>query len=114
MQEVQVKKSGFATAVALPRLVAEGDRTLVVSLELKPFQLVWLKTLKASKRNSILTFSALGIVIDLCREASNLANGDPLPASLTRLPLTSWKSTGAPVRPSFAPLPAGAAKVFWM
>src|SRR5712671_456268 len=107
MQDVQVKKSGFTTPPD-----AEGARMLVVSLELNPCQLVWLKMLKASKRNSTFTFSALGTEIDLCREASNLANGDPLPASLFKLPFTSWKSTGCPVRASLAPLPEGAEKVF--
>src|SRR5438270_161917 len=44
MQDVQVKKSGFTTPPD-----AEGARIFVVSLELNPCQLVWLKTLKASK-----------------------------------------------------------------
>src|SRR5260370_9951713 len=119
MQSVQVKKSGFTaggfSGLVLPGWVTEATRMFVVSLELKEFQLEWLRTLKASNRSSSLMFSALGMEKDLCREASNFVNGAPLPASLTRLPLTNRKSTCCPVTASLAPLkPTGARKVFWM
>src|SRR5882724_11000594 len=71
--------------------------------------------LKASNRNSSLMFSALGMEKDLCKEASNFTNPEPLAASLPTLPFTNLKSTASPVTASIAPLLlTGAMKVFWI
>src|SRR5207237_1107189 len=73
----------------------ERPSAVRTSLLLKDVQLEWLNTLKASKRNSTLTFS--WTVNCLCREASNFAKADPLAALRSRLPFASLKSTTSPV-----------------
>src|SRR6185312_435880 len=81
-----------------PVQVGSSDSGSVVStsLLLNEAQLAWLKTLKASNRNSTLMFSYFGIPIVLCNEASNRRNALPLPALRSKPPFASWKSTGSP------------------
>src|SRR5215831_6048063 len=95
-----------------PRLSAE-----VTSLVLKPCQLLWLRMFSASAWSSSFTLSARAIRNDFFSDMSSRANGLPRPASLSRLPLTNWKSTTSPLKESIEPLPLalpGAKKVFTM
>src|SRR6185312_7162541 len=95
MQELQLKKSGFraVTALVFGSLCTDISNAVRTSLLLNDAQLLWLNTLNASKRSSSFTLSAFGMLNVLCRDASNLTKGEPLPALLSRFPFASRNVT---------------------